>query len=278
MTDGTTTLWSATYDSAGRKVSETDANGRTVQYVYDAIDRMTSYSRTLNGQQVAVSFLYDADSNRVKLTDPMAIHGNGWVWMGWSEYPKISIHSPPQTLRRESCTTPMTSAVISLRKPIDWASNRCSATTLPTGPRKQSTSSLMARRKSTVTYTYDFTTHRLTEVSDTKAPGSGIWSWTYDSLDRPISQASPYGTLTFAMNPMIHRREGLTASGQNPITYGFDNNDNVTSTIQSGLTTTIVYDALNRRTRSRHRAMGSSRRGRTTAMASCPRCLLTMAV
>jgi hypothetical protein len=87
--------------------------------------------------------------------------------------------------------------------------------------------------ESTVTYSYDGTTHLLSSVNDSLF---GTTTWTYDTLDRPYLEAGPNGTLTYTLNPAINRREGLQAASQSAISYGFDANDNVVSIAQNGTT------------------------------------------
>jgi RHS repeat-associated protein len=97
-----------------------------------------------------------------------------------------------------------------------------------------------------VTYNYDATTHLLTSVVDSAAPGSQTWSYSYDAVDRLTSVTTPYGTVTAGLNDKINRRETLQAGSQGLITYGYDNDDDRVSILQNGATASLTYDALDR--------------------------------
>ena len=67
-TDPLTNVWTLTYDAAGNMATRTDAKNKTTTYTSDAINRLTgiSYADT---STPAVTFAYDANSNRTSMTD-----------------------------------------------------------------------------------------------------------------------------------------------------------------------------------------------------------------
>jgi YD repeat-containing protein len=85
-------------------------------------------------------------------------------------------------------------------------------------------------------------THLLASVTDSQY---GTTSWSYDSLDRILSESGPNGTLTTTWDD-LGRRTSLQVPGQSLISYGFDNNDNIVSITQGTQTTSFTRDALNR--------------------------------
>jgi RHS repeat-associated protein len=246
VTDGIATRWSAKYDDAARKVTETDANGKVTRFSYDALDRLLSTSRTLGAQAVTTSFTYDQDGHRTQLTDP---NGHAWQWvfdvMGRvsQELTPLSTISPPTGIAYNSYDA---AGNLSLR--TDRAGQQG---VFAFDAANRPTSEIFKRAngtvESTISYNYDPTTHLLTSVSDTGiGPTNNTTAWTYDSLDRTISETGPNGSLAFTLDPVLNRRTALQVSGQGLISYGFDNNSNVVSITQNGLTTWTAYDALNR--------------------------------
>ena len=192
-------------------------------------------SRTLAGQAVTTSFQYDADSNRTQLTDP---NSHSWSW-SFDAQDRVSGETNPLsqsvTLAYDLAGNLQTRTD---RKGQQWVFTFDAANRPLTKTFKRADGST----ESTVSFSYDGTTHLLNSVTDS---AFGTTSWTYDTLDRPYLETGPNGTLTSTLNPALNRREGLQAASQSPISYGFDANDNVVSIAQNG-TTSITYDALNR--------------------------------
>ena len=67
-----TTLF--TYDSGGRLTSQTEPAGNKKTLAHDSLGRLTSVSYTTGASGLAsagpVSYLYDANGNRTRMTDP----------------------------------------------------------------------------------------------------------------------------------------------------------------------------------------------------------------
>jgi YD repeat-containing protein len=246
ITDGTNTLYSAVYDSAARKTSETDANGKTTTYVYDSLDRLTSVTRTLSGQAVTTSFQYDADSNRTQLTDP---NTHTWTW-AFDAMDRVSQETNPLA---QSVTV-----AYDLAGNVQTRTDRLGQQAVLTYDAANRPLIATFKRadgstQSTVTLAYDPTTKLLASVTDTGIGSSNnVTSWLYDNVDRPVTETRPGGTqLHFVLDDKTDRRLTLQFPNLSPnpgdIGYSFDNNDNVTGITRNGLTTGITYDALNRR-------------------------------
>jgi YD repeat-containing protein len=65
--DGTTR--SVAYRPDGRKQSETDQNGNTVQYGYDPLGRIAQVTLDANGASAVTAYAYDEAGNKVSQTD-----------------------------------------------------------------------------------------------------------------------------------------------------------------------------------------------------------------
>ena len=100
---------------------------------------------------------------------------------------------------------------------------------------------LLNRRNATFTFGYD-AADRLTA---TTTPGNRTIGQSYNArgLVGTITEPSTQGTtLTYDARGRVATR----ADGVGTITYGYDNNSNVLTVLQNGVTQTRVYDALNR--------------------------------
>jgi YD repeat-containing protein len=241
VTSNGVTRVSYTYDDAKRMISATDANGKTVQYTYDALDRLTSIQRTLNGQPNTTSFEYDANGNRTALVDPK---GQRWEWsfdamdrVVQDKNPLLQIRSYTHDKNGNVLTRTdrKGQTVVSVYgtgdRPISHTFKRADGST-----------------EATVTFSYSPTTHLLESVTDSEY---GTTLYGYDSLDRPISVDGPLAndTVVVTLHDKINRREGLQVPGQGAVSYGYSPTDRVTGITQNAQTTSFEFDMIDRPTR-----------------------------
>jgi RHS repeat-associated protein len=236
VSDGYVVRSSATYDSASRLLSSTDANGKVTEYTWDALDRLTQIKQTLAGQPVLTRFEYDANGNRTALVDPK---DQRWEWSYDAMNRAIQDKNP--LLQTRAYEWDKNS---NLKKRTDRM-GKVSEFLYGTGDRLQQETyrpSAGAPPQATVTYSYNATTKLLDSTTDSEY---GTTTFTYDNLDRLTTKATPQGAITTTLDD-LGRRTAMQAPGQGLVSYGFDNNDNIVSISQNSQTTTLEYDPLDR--------------------------------
>jgi len=96
------------------------------------------------------------------------------------------------------------------------------------------------------TFTHD-AGNRLTQADDTADPHRPI-TFTYDLLDRLLTETTSLGTVTYTYDT-AGRRTAMTVAGQTPVSYTYDHNARLRTITQAPLPpVTLDYDAANRRT------------------------------
>ena len=81
VTDPLGNVQSTTYDPAGNPASTTDANGNTTTLTYDELDRLTGVTYA-DPTTPTVSYAYDANDNRVSMTDGAGTEAYGYDTLG----------------------------------------------------------------------------------------------------------------------------------------------------------------------------------------------------
>jgi RHS repeat-associated protein len=236
---GPTTLATATFDSASRRTSATDANGKTTNYAYDALDRLISASRVVGGQTLATTFEYDANGNRTALVDPK---GQRWEWSYDSMNRMTQDKNPLLQTRSYSYDQNSNLTTFTDRLGQQWVLTYGTGDRIATKTFKRADTSV----ESTVTHTYDPTTKLLTSVNDSLY---GTTSWGYDSIDRVISETKPDGSvLQITLDPKVNLRKALQVPGQGPVTYAYDSDNNLSDIAQNAQNIHLWRDALGRKT------------------------------
>lgn len=226
-----------TYDAASRRIAVRDANLKTVQFAYDPLDRVTSVTQTLSGTPLVTTFQYDAEGNLLRLTDPK---GNAWRWTYDAMDRVIEAKNP--LLQSAFYTWDLNGNL------LRWTDrlNQKGEYTYDAFNRRTSATFRRADGgiESTLALGYNPTTRLLQSMTDSQF---GAYSWTYDSIDRIISENGPHGSLSFTLD-LLGRRTGLQVSGQAAIAYGYDAAGNLSSMTQGAGAYSFSYDPLNRLT------------------------------
>lgn len=213
-------LFSYTYDSAGNRLTQTDAVGRTTRFAYDPLDRMTAVADPLDKQ---TTFAYDAAGNRTGVVDALGRQ-------------TVFIHDDLDRLiqTEQRGVTP-------------------AAITEFTYDAAGSLVSVNDPENSTTTYQYD----RLSQNTSVTQPLGQRVQYDYDARGRVVEKINARGQRIeydyAAWGGLIEeRRYGTTGATipQQTITYGYDLNANLTSvtdnTVQAAPLYTQTYDALDR--------------------------------
>lgn len=86
---------------------------------------------------------------------------------------------------------------------------------------------------------------RITNLTDSI---TGTLSYTFDSLDRVIQEASPQGTNNYSYNG-LGLRTNMVVQGQTPVTYFYDSANRLTNVVQGSSSVSLFYDDNGRRTK-----------------------------
>jgi RHS repeat-associated protein len=152
--------WTFTYDSEGRRLSQTDASSRLFTATYDALGRVTSVKDSLNP---AVTFDYDATGNRTEVVDARS-NPTDFTYDDLGRLIEVLQKGVPQFLSTEF-TYDAVGNVLTVDDPKDQTTtyaydglSRLLAVTQPTGP------------PLTVSYCYDARS-RLSRVTNARGHG-----------------------------------------------------------------------------------------------------------
>jgi fibro-slime domain-containing protein/RHS repeat-associated protein len=206
--DGTSQV--SAFDRMGRRVAETDQVGRTNTFGYDALGRLITVTDALD--QVT-AYGYDEVGNRVRQTD-----ANDHTTL--FEYDSLG-RQVRRTLPMGASETMEHDAAGNMIRRVDFNG----ATTTFTYDLNDHLTSRSYPDGTSVGFTYTLSGRRATALD-----GGGTTAYQYDSRDRLVRLADPFGRI---------------------LEYGWDgqgNRTSVTTRIASQiLTTGYIYDALNRR-------------------------------
>jgi RHS repeat-associated protein len=257
--DGTSVVNS--YDGPGNLASVTDAAGAVVQYAYDPANQLHSVVQLNhpNPSNNTNTYGYDPLGNLTALTDEN-LHATQNVFDLLNQ--PVSKTLPDQTLTET--------------RQYDAAGNLVSLTHF-NGMTTTYTYDALNRRltqatpgEPTISFAYTATGKYATSTA-----GDGTVNYSYDPLDRLIAKMTPEGTLNYTFDAAGHvasivssNPNGASVSltwdeldrlstvvdnrlptGSNTTTYTYDPASNVaTVTAPNGLTSTFIYDSLNRLT------------------------------
>jgi len=223
-------------DDAGRVLSVTDPLGQVTRYDYDALNQLIKSTDPLG---VTTSYTYDANGNVLSVTDGR----NNTTSFVYNNMDRV-------TSRKDPLLQTKTYQYDAAGNLIKFTDQRGKVTSNTYDAQNRLTfigygavtTSKSTTYESTVTNTYDAGS-RLTKVVDTKA---GTISYTYDGLDRVLSEVNPQGTLGYTYD-IAGRRTRMTVSGQSPTSYTYDDANRVTGSTQGANSVGLTYDASGRR-------------------------------
>jgi RHS repeat-associated protein len=223
-------------DPVGRRVAVRDALGNVRTVVYDALDRVTQMTDPL-GDLVRKG--YDANGNLTSFTDP---RGNATTF-AYDARNRITTVTDP-----EIHTTTYAYDAIGNRTQMTDRKGQVSGSVFDFLNRLTSvgfgaTAAQPTSYSNTIAYTWD-AGNRVTQLVDSQA---GTINQTFDGLDRETQEQSPQGQVNYSYyaNGL---RQSLTVQGQTPVTYSYDNDNQLAQIVRGGATVNYTYDTARRRT------------------------------
>jgi RHS repeat-associated protein len=232
-----------TYDSAGRRASETPSDGPTVNYTYNAAGELANIANP--GQAPLVSYTYDTDGNVATATD-----ANGTT--------TAYTYDPAGMVMSVVTTGPGAATVqdVTYRRDLDErivSATSASGTTSYTHDRDGNLTQVVLPGGRTITYTYDADGNRTGAVDSgtatsyqTNADGAytqvGSTSYTYDTLGRLTGETAAGVTTTYAYDT-AGSLVSVTSPGHST-TYTYDAEGNPLTQTVDGTTTKLLEDPV----------------------------------
>lgn len=226
----------ATYDTAGNRLTATDPNGHTSSWTYNGLNETTSGSDALG---TTTTFTYDSAGNLLKKSTPLA---------GTTDVATVTYsHSDPGHPGDVTAVTNPDGNTTTYA--YDDFGNRTTATD-PLGDTKTSSFDMIGRPTATTTAGGNTTTisynpaGQLGSVTD---PLDNTTVFTYDLLGRRTAVTNAQGHTATTTFDAAGRPTSTTNPGGATSTNTYDLDGNRTSvTDASGQTTNYAYDSLNR--------------------------------
>ncbi|HET9061022.1 MAG TPA: DUF6531 domain-containing protein [Acidimicrobiales bacterium] len=242
--DGNTVV-ANTYDSQGRVVSQTVANGRQTNYSYGT-DGTTSVTDVASGQ--TSSFGFDHQGHVTTETDPSG-KSSTITYAPSGEMASVRQRDgsgSSQVLNADGYPTSVTNADGAVTTYTYDSSDRVLSVTGPTGATTAYTYSGTNTVPSTITDADGHVTHQTVAdnrvLSVTDADGVSE-SYTYNSLGEVLTDTTAAGTTTYTYDAAGNMTSKVDADG-NKTTYAYDAAGDLTSqTSPTGATTTYTYDS-----------------------------------
>ena len=248
------------FDCLGQRTSTTDQNGLVTQFAYDAVGNMTQVTNTAGE---VTTYTYDEVGNQLTQTDA---NGSTTSWT-YDDLGRVLTRTLP--LGMVESFTYNADGTVQTRTDFDgdttlFTYDGCCERLIGKEFADTSTQS--------VTYT-------ATGMRDTVTDARGVTTYTYDTMDRLLTQTNPDGsTLTYTydlrgLRTSLTTSEGTTTHTYDALgrmqtvmgpdggttTYGYDAVGNrATVTYPNGTVTSHFYDSLNRLTSMENRASDAS--------------------
>ena len=254
-TTGNITI-STQYDEKGNKLSETDGNGVTTQYGYNAVDRVTT--TTKSGKSTTYS--YDANGNKLSETD---WRGNSFTntydWLNRLKYTKdpysitvkrVLYYNNGMALSSEDALGNITAFEYDANKNLKKTTDPELKTVNMTYDVDGNLKTKVDGKGNVTTFNYD-ETNKLISVVNAK---NETTSYTYDYNDNMLTQTDGKGNITTfiynvvnkPINKVDHNGAGVGAKTE---TYLYFANGSLASKVdRNGITTSFVYDVHGRLT------------------------------
>jgi len=236
------------YDAAGNRTLARNSRV-TVNYAFDALNRMASISWTLSGISKAVSYSYDAAGNRVTMTDP----DGGMTKYEYDASDRLTTLTGPSDdktlfaydkddhlIRRALANGTFAAYAYNQASRLLQITNRRSDDAVLSSYAYQydhvgNRTRMTEPGGSITTYGYD-RLYRLTGVS---YPEGDTQSYSYDSVGNRLTLSTPGGLTAYTYDAA----DRLLSAGTT--TYTWDANGNLTARTNAGAKTTYKYDFEN---------------------------------
>jgi RHS repeat-associated protein len=236
MTSVTDALGRATVrftDGAGRVLEVTDPLNHATGYQYDKLNQLTRITDAIGG---LVSFTFDPDGNLLEVNDER----RGSPSLTTFVYNNLNLPSS----RTDPLGRPESFTYDDMGNLTLWTDRKNQATEFRYDPLDRLTFAGFNKTgpstfESQITYTWDVG-GRLTQIADTTA-GAGTITRGYDDLERLTSE----GVNTYGYDA-AGRRTSMTVSGQQQVTYGYNNADQLTSVTKGTTSVALGYDQAGR--------------------------------
>lgn len=223
-------------DDAGRLLSLTNAQGRVIRYEYDAANRPVKVTDPLGGVS---TFTYDANGNLLSLKDAR----NNTTGYAYDSMNRLVKRTDP-LLRAENYAYDVAGNL------TKYTDRRGKVTTYTYDGLSRRTfagfgtvvGTKSTTYESTVTYTQD-AGNRVTKIVDS---AYGTSTFTYDSLNRLLSKATPQGSIGYTYDA-ANRPASMTVAGQPAVNYTYDVAGRLTNITKGASNVTIAYDEADRR-------------------------------
>jgi RHS repeat-associated protein len=205
------------YDAVGRLSSVTDALGQTTSYTYDELGSRTSQT---DADHHTTSFAYDRLGRRIRRTLPLGMSESYSYDAAGNLASKTDFNSHTTTYSYDTMNRLTKKTADSFFSTGACSGGACGATQ--------------------ISFTYTATGKR---ASMTDA--SGATTYTYDSRDRIVAKATPFGTVNYSYDAAgnLHTLGSSNAGGAS-MTYTYDPLNRLSSVADAAGITTYTYDKV----------------------------------
>ena len=236
----------ATYDARNRMVSIIDAVGRAGGIEYDTENHITSL---ISASGRSLRYTYNKRGDVVSIADPLGgtsrftYDNRGNLMTVVDQRGNITTYSYDELFRLISIRDPLGQ---SSRVTYDKVGNITESVDRM-GRHTNFTHDALNRPTRTayadavVTYVYDAAS-RPTRIDDTQ---SGSIQWSYDDVDRLLSETTPSGAINYAYNA-AGQPTSMTVAGRPAVNYSYDTSGRVRAITQGAESFTYAYDTLSR--------------------------------
>ena len=227
------------YDAAGNQIGLIAANGVVTHYEYDTLNRLSAvvenYQPAFGADSqtnVRTEYTYDLNGNRLTILD-----GNGHITtFAYDELNRLVQETDPlgyawtYTYDALGNRTSLTDANLMVAQYTYDVANQLIQINYPDPD-------------SDVSFTYDNGGRRLTMTD-----GSGVTTWTYDSLNRTTTIIDPYTATIGYGYDAVGNRTTLTYPGRSVANYTYDNENRLLTVDGLSSVTNYTYDDADRLT------------------------------
>jgi len=216
------------YDAASRLTALIDPRGKTTQFTYNAVNQVTQITDAING---LTSFTYDPNGNLLTVADAK----NQTTTDTYDNMDRLQTRTDALT-RSESYQYDLAGNL------TRFTDRKNQITNFQYDALDRRTSATYADGTST-TVAFD-TVGNVTKLTDS---ATGAIDRTYDVLDRVRQEVTPQGIVNYTYD-VLSRRLSLRANAQQPVTYSYDANSQLSQVAQGVINGVLTHDALGRRT------------------------------